>query len=153
MRTRFCSLRRLRPPRAARTVPALGWSALLLVAGAVQPLPSAAAEPAPAAETSRAGSRAGEGRQRPGRGDDTGPGRQESDAGEPPDADGTHPESAPPWPPHPPPPSRHAALPGERTDEGAAEKHVERELPLGSGLILIGVGLGLAFLGLRLRRP
>ncbi|MET8831051.1 hypothetical protein ABZX40_15490 [Streptomyces sp. NPDC004610] len=29
---------------------------------------------------------------------------------------------------------------------------VVRILPLGSGLMLIGIGLGLAFLGLRLRR-
>lgn len=35
--------------------------------------------------------------------------------------------------------------------EGTAEP-VLRILPLGSGLILIGLGLGLAFIGLRVRR-
>ncbi|MET7913148.1 hypothetical protein ACFYS7_09000 [Streptomyces avermitilis] len=54
-----------------------------------------------------------------------------------------------------PPPSQHAAAtapqsvvrPGERTP-----KPVLQVLPLGSGLILMGLGLGLAFVALRVRR-
>jgi hypothetical protein len=45
------------------------------------------------------------------------------------------------------PPARNAAQQGQ-----APSEPVLQILPLGSGLILIGLGLALAFLGLRLRR-
>ncbi|MFJ5305259.1 hypothetical protein [Streptomyces sp. NPDC088350] len=51
-------------------------------------------------------------------------------------------------------PSTPPLQPAHRTvarAEGTAEP-VLRILPLGSGLILIGLGLGLAFIGLRVRR-
>ncbi|MFE9608128.1 hypothetical protein [Streptomyces sp. NPDC006012] len=50
-------------------------------------------------------------------------------------------------------PSADAANPGIAGDGGeSATEPAMRLLPLGSGLILIGLGLGLAFLGLRVRR-
>ncbi|MBW8739856.1 MAG: hypothetical protein JF621_22970 [Streptomyces turgidiscabies] len=95
----------------------------------------------PAPDASRAGSLAGEGRERPG--------RQES---APPD-DASH-EAAVPAPvpvPLPVPtsvpeePDNTVGLPG------AVSGPVLRILPLGSGLVLIGLGLGLARLALRMR--
>ncbi|MGW3647640.1 hypothetical protein [Streptomyces sp. NPDC000878] len=91
----------------------------------------------PAPEASRAGSRAGEGRERPGRR-----------------------ESAPPEEvayeePAPVPVPTSVPDPGEARDTAALPAPVThpvlRILPLGSGLVLIGLGLGLAFLGLQLR--
>jgi hypothetical protein len=112
---------------------------LVLVAGAV---PAAhAAEPDPA--TSWAGSRAGEGRERPG--------RQEAWPQAP--EDETY---VPPEDPAPEPDDPDAALPvpvaPPGTDGATGEEPVLRVLTLGSGLILMGVGLGLAFVGLRIRR-
>ncbi|WP_256339533.1 MULTISPECIES: hypothetical protein [unclassified Streptomyces] len=123
-----------------------------------------------AAEPSRAGSRAGEGRMRPGRpdgpaaeveGDDTVPSRAAETADQPEepetaDVPGVTPGASPPpeeaglQPAQPPqqPAGRQAASEGEGTTEP-----VLQILPLGSGLVLIGLGLGLALLGLRLRRP
>ncbi|MBU6532198.1 hypothetical protein HZS56_13935 [Streptomyces sp. A108] len=49
-----------------------------------------------------------------------------------------------------PSPSRARPQEGAYT-QGAAEP-VLRVLPLGSGLVLVGLGLALAFVGLRLRR-
>ncbi|MFF4347239.1 hypothetical protein [Streptomyces sp. NPDC001530] len=104
-----------------------------------------AAEPAPSADASRAGSLAGEGRMRPGRQDpvpdpedngDTEPDPDRSEAGDAPE------------------PSRNDAVPVEQgvVRPGPAPEPVLEILPLGSGLILIGLGLGLAFLALRVRR-
>jgi hypothetical protein len=89
----------------------------------------------PAPEASRAGSPAGEGRERPG--------RRES---APPD-EAAHDEAVPAPVP--------TSVPDGPQDTGARPSTVSgpvlRILPLGSGLILIGSGLGLAFLALRLR--
>ncbi|MFJ4687759.1 hypothetical protein [Streptomyces sp. NPDC088789] len=117
------------------------------------PQPAAAAKraPGPVDEPSRAGSGAGQGRERPGRGGEP-PARatpgERDDAGVPPVPDGTE-SGAPPY--------RDDSAPDNAgaSDVGGTERPTEpalRILPLGSGLILIGFGLGLAFLGLRLRR-
>ncbi len=171
-------------------VPAVPFvTALVLAAGTVQP--SYAAEPTPTPDASRAGSLAGEGRERPGRdGAYTGPGEvgtddPEAGTDDPKDtgmyrdteAEAARPTDAPqdpraPHDPHPSEPSRDAALSDQEalqeqeTDQEALQKTdqeavaqpdaiegpVLRALPLGSGLILIGLGLGLAFLALRFRR-
>ncbi|MBX7555116.1 hypothetical protein K1Y78_46220 [Streptomyces sp. tea 10] len=136
--------------------------------------PSAAASPVPmpsdsasasyhpgAADPTRAGSLAGEGRLRPGRPDGPAAEVEGGDAPVPTRAPGTgraeEPETAdlPAVTPTAPDasgkagldrtPARHAAPQGE-----SAAEPVLQLLPLGSGLVLIG--LGLAFLGLRLRR-
>ncbi|MGX1910807.1 hypothetical protein ACWIID_18365 [Streptomyces phaeochromogenes] len=129
-------------------------------------------EPAPG--ESRAGSRAGEGRERPGRSpapteEETEEARaeeeaeaqseaQEEDAGAGhPDgpADGEQSEGAvAPETPGNTVPTSHPPVDAEQ----AAGRHVRatepvlRVLPLGSGLVLIGLGLGLAFVALRVRR-
>ncbi|MEU0004073.1 hypothetical protein ABZ079_07175 [Streptomyces sp. NPDC006314] len=124
----------------------------------------------PATEPSRAGSRAGEGRMRPGRpdgpaaevegDDDTLPIRASDTAGQPEEPEtadvpgGTQGASQPP---------EEAGLEPTRTPRPpAAQQPVQQGeartepvlqiLPLGSGLVLIGLGLGLALLGLRLRK-
>lgn len=120
------------------------------VAGAV---PSGyAAEPDPA--TSWAGSRAGEGRERPGRPDAVLADPAEEDAyaaslepaGEP---EGPEATAAPE-------PSQNAAPPGPsyaaRPGTGTTGEPVLQALALGVGLMLMGLGLGLAFVGLRIRR-
>jgi hypothetical protein len=125
--------------------------------------PSALRPSRPAEEPSRAGSRAGEGRMRPGRpdgvegDDDTGP-------GEAPDSDAAQPEEpqTADAPDTLPPPEEAGLDPASPTPPttvrqpvqqgGAPAEPVLQILPLGSGLMLIGLGLGLAFLGLRLRR-
>ncbi|MFV0134790.1 hypothetical protein ACLGIH_16400 [Streptomyces sp. HMX87] len=112
-------------------------------------------------EPSRAGNRAGEGRQRPGRQELREP--EEERAG--PDAGHRHREGGDGGVPVAPEASRgpgEAGLvpspPGARPDPQAvsgAQDTTEpwpRILPLGSGLVLIGLGLALAFVGLRLRR-
>lgn len=142
-------------------------------------------EPAPG--ESRAGSRAGEGRERPGRlpapteeetgeeteeeearyeaqdgtRDDVPEEAREEDAGVGhPDgpADGEQSEGAV-APESPETPGNTAPRSQEPVDaEQAAGRHVRasepvlRVLPLGSGLVLIGLGLGLAFVALRVRR-
>jgi len=116
---------------------------------------------------SRAGSSAGEGRERPGRQEDAGAAEAEESADAVADEDGELQDSG-------------APDEGGVTDEGAgrptngaptavpaasrqpvgqavgqerpATEPVLRILPLGSGLVLIGLGLGLALLGARLRR-
>ncbi|GAX58063.1 hypothetical protein [Streptomyces olivochromogenes] len=120
---------------------------------------SYAADPAPSAGASRAGSSAGEGR--------THPGREESPAR---DEDGSREDTVPtytdrdpdeenaasdrPEATGAPEPSRPAAVPVQHNEVGPATppEPVLKILPLGGGLILIGLGLGLAFLALRLRR-
>jgi hypothetical protein len=145
-------LPRVTRPLSGLTVPVLAVpvaTALILAAGGVQP--SYAAEPTPTAETSRAGSRVGEGRERPGRAG------VEAEAGEvgTGDVEATDPTAAE---------STTSPDPTETNDPGAAtdqealtqpdavDEPVLRALPLGSGLILIGLGLGLAFIALRIRR-
>ncbi|MFF8672397.1 hypothetical protein [Streptomyces sp. NPDC015242] len=121
-------------------VPAYGEEAKATAVPSARPAPSGTGEP------SRAGSRAGEGRLRPGRAQTT---------EEEPEAAGRTPapeasREVVPLPPAPTePPVREAAA--TRADRPVGP--VLRILPLGSGLVLIGLGLGLAFVGLRLRRP
>ncbi|MEU6666984.1 hypothetical protein [Streptomyces sp. NPDC046727] len=137
---------------------------------AALPIPSDSASasvrpyrPLASTEPSRAGSRAGEGRMRPGRpdgpaadveGDDDStsatPAAQPAEpettvvpgASEPPEEAGLGSATTPPQPT-----AQQAAQQGE-----APTEPVLQILPLGSGLVLIGLGLGLALLGLRLRR-
>ncbi|WP_367321932.1 hypothetical protein [Streptomyces sp. HUAS ZL42] len=103
----------------------------------------------------RAGSRAGEGRQRPGRDDEEGSDFTDTDAPADDTDTGTDDSTVVPEPPGeaglvpsaPPEPMQHAA-----SQEEQPAVRVLRILPLGSGLLLIGLGLGTAFLALRLRR-
>lgn len=89
----------------------------------------------PAPDASRAGSLAGEGRERPGRREST-----------PPD-EAAYEDTVPA-----PEPTSVPDEPGDATAlPGTLSGPVLRILPLGSGLVLIGLGLGLAFLALRLR--
>ncbi|MFF9021770.1 hypothetical protein [Streptomyces eurythermus] len=115
-------------------------------------------------EPTRAGSRAGEGRMRPGRPDRPAAEPEDEDdsatatpavqPAEPETTDvpaaseGPAQEAGPgSTPPAPRPGTRQASRQSE-----AVTGPVLRILPLGSGLVLIGLGLGLALLGLRLRR-
>ncbi|MEU2712865.1 hypothetical protein [Streptomyces sp. NPDC007205] len=129
------------------------------------PSDSASASYRPAAiEPTRAGSRAGEGRMRPGRpdgpaaevegDDDPVPPPRTSDSGRPEEPETADlPAATPSAAPHEAgldparAPARNAAQQNENTTEP-----VLQILPLGSGLVLIGLGLALAFLALRLRR-
>ncbi|MEU0058089.1 hypothetical protein [Streptomyces sp. NPDC006334] len=104
----------------------------------------------------RAGSRAGEGRVRPGRSLGTGPGDEDGYA----DPDGAQDEEGSGVDEEPDgavqPPREAGFVPSASPQAaGAQEQPVGRMLrilPLGSGLLLIGLGCGLAFFGLRLRR-
>ncbi|MFE9904673.1 hypothetical protein [Streptomyces achromogenes] len=113
-------------------------------------------------EPTRAGSRAGEGRMRPGRPDRPAAEDEDDSATATPAVQPAEPETtdvpaasegpgreAGPGsvPPAPRPGTRQAS----RQSEAVTEPGL-RFLPLGSGLVLIGLGLGLALLGLRLRR-
>ncbi|WAU78628.1 hypothetical protein O1Q96_01980 [Streptomyces sp. Qhu-G9] len=129
---------------------------LFLLAGPVDTPHAAAYEPGPA--ESRAGSRAGEGRERPGR--EATPTDEDSAAAHPDSSAGRRSPGASVAPESP---SADTAAPTERPDRPvdaheAADHPVRtsepvlRVLPLGSGLVLIGLGLGLAFLALRTRR-
>ncbi|MFH9005607.1 hypothetical protein ACH4E5_20550 [Streptomyces afghaniensis] len=107
--------------------------------------PSAPSAPSAPGKPSRAGSRAGEGRERPGRPEDP---ERERGAGEA-TADPETPREAVPEPSAP------TEQPVRQAAAARADRHVGpvlRILPLGSGLMLIGLGLGLAFFALRLRR-
>jgi len=125
-----------------RTLRVTGLLLLLLAGPAYTPYTAAAYEPVPA--ESRAGSRAGEGRERPGR--EAAPTEEDSPSthSDSPEAQeaSTAPQTSRP-PPTPPTPSE----PPTRASEP-----VLKVLPLGSGLVLIGLGLGLAFFALRVRR-
>ncbi|MEU7381473.1 MULTISPECIES: hypothetical protein [unclassified Streptomyces] len=126
---------------------------------------TSAAPPSPSSDPSRAGSRPGEGRLRPGRPHDRRPEHEDDDT----DGPGEHDhrgedfgsDSATAEAPSVSPSGQEAApLPSgtdgpdglpvaqDETDTGP----VLRYLPLGSGLVLIGLGLGLAFIALRMRR-
>ncbi|MEU7720250.1 hypothetical protein [Streptomyces tibetensis] len=114
-------------------------------ARAASPAAAARATPSDAGEPSRAGSRAGEGRVRPGRPEEAGEGQGLSDA------------SALALPEEPPETDPVSASPSQQSVREAATTErpvgqVLRILPLGSGLVLIGLGLALAFVALRLRR-
>ncbi|MEV7815239.1 hypothetical protein AB0P05_31670 [Streptomyces flaveolus] len=142
-------------------------------AAAAVPMPSDSASasvrpyrPLASVEPSRAGSRAGEGRMRPGRPD--GPEIEDEGDDDPPPAtpaaqpeEPEEPETAevPSVSPSPletgPDPTGSPQGPGaeQAAQQGEAPTEpVLRILPLGSGLVLIGLGLGLALLGLRLRK-
>ncbi|MEV5978724.1 hypothetical protein [Streptomyces sp. NPDC052114] len=138
--------------RSRRLVLAL--AALLAVLAAVVPdLVSYAAVSPPKKpvttvdETSRAGSRPGEGRHRPGRAESL-PALPLPSAHTPAPTPQVTP---PPRRPEPTPAARHDVA-SEAMDPppGGPVLPVPRVLPLGGGLVLIGLGLG--FLGLRLRR-
>ncbi|GHB24489.1 hypothetical protein GCM10010377_13090 [Streptomyces viridiviolaceus] len=111
-------------------------------------------------ESSRAGSRPGEGRQRPGRQE---PWEAEEDghAWDTRDTDadrgrglteGPAPAVSPGEAGLVPSASPTRSQPQADTHAEAAAEPVMKILPLGSGLVLIGLGLGLAFVALRLRR-
>ncbi|MFE5138038.1 hypothetical protein ACFRDV_10185 [Streptomyces fagopyri] len=150
------------PPARSPSVPA----ALSAVGPAAADAPSVpeAAGPTPAAEDSRAGSDAGQGRARPGREErNDGAGENDEDSAptytdrDPVDEsagsatsrdglDGTGDGATGP-PNGAVPVEQHVVGPGT-----ASTRPALRVLPLGGGLILIGLGLGMAFLALRLRR-
>ncbi|MFD7792184.1 hypothetical protein [Streptomyces sp. NPDC059759] len=104
----------------------------------------------PTPDASRAGSLAGEGRVRPGRPDEDAPEPEDSDSGTDIGGDigsglsqvGDVPEAR-----HDPAPVQQSVV-----SPGSTTEPVWQVLPLGGGLILVGLGLGLAFVGLRVRR-
>ncbi|MEW2114405.1 hypothetical protein AB0945_04295 [Streptomyces sp. NPDC005474] len=100
----------------------------------------------PAPDASRAGSLAGEGRERPGR-RESAPPDDEADEG-----DETAVPAPVPVPTSVPDEPDKSDNPEDTTGlPGAVSAPVLRILPLGSGLVLIGLGLGLARLALRMR--
>ncbi|MFE1289538.1 hypothetical protein [Streptomyces sp. NPDC058751] len=122
------------------------------------PAASDPARPTPTADPSRAGSHAGEGRERPGRAEPRTPEDQDSqDTGL---QDGTDLQDTTPAadttvtePSETPGPSDDDAAPVQQSvvGPGSTPDGELAILPLGSGLILIGLGLALALLGLRVR--
>ncbi|MEU3612714.1 hypothetical protein ABZ725_10445 [Streptomyces sp. NPDC006872] len=160
------------PYGSARATPYAAVSTYAAVSASLRPTPSSTAS---SPEPDRAGSRAGEGRQRPGRVDDGGEDAETEDseaegtgdedtAGEDPDevsgdaeagdgdqVDDTDASASPAVAPvasdGPQDAVRQAATQGERADGP-----VLQILPLGSGLVLIGLGIALALAALRLRR-
>ncbi|WP_330289341.1 hypothetical protein [Streptomyces sp. NBC_00576] len=125
----------LRTLRTCGTLLALAASTLAASPHGTTPPYYASHVARPAPDASRAGSLAGEGRERPG--------RRES---APPD-EAAYEEAAPV-----PEPTSVPDEPGDPAARpGTVSGPVLRILPLGSGLVLIGLGLGLAFLALRLR--
>ncbi|MDH6441422.1 hypothetical protein M2158_009963 [Streptomyces sp. SAI-144] len=116
--------------------------------------PSASLAPSPSAATpSRAGSRAGEGRERPGRREEP---AEEEDA----DADGTDSGGTDSGETDAgdgdlttvsEPPQRTAVAPSRPAQQPAAAPKVFI-LPLGTGLVLVGLGLALGLFALRVRR-
>ncbi|WP_328872628.1 hypothetical protein OHT76_22395 [Streptomyces sp. NBC_00287] len=110
-----------------------GWGCGVAYGEEGTPSASASASASP----SRAGSVAGEGRQRPGRQGESVPEDE---------------EEAPEAEPSPTAPTEAADSPVPAGQDVVRAEPVLQVLPLGSGLVLIGLGLGLAFVGLRLRR-
>ncbi|MCS0601774.1 hypothetical protein NX794_11190 [Streptomyces sp. LP11] len=137
---------------------------------AVSASASGSAHPSgPAGQPSRAGSRAGEGRMRPGRPDDPAAEAEDEEAAPTGDFDAVRPEEpeiaevpgVTPSASQPPDeagldPARLPAQPDDRQQaqrgEAAPSEPVLQILPLGSGLVLMGLGLGLALLAFRIRR-
>ncbi|MEV6762440.1 hypothetical protein AB0N16_17775 [Streptomyces sp. NPDC051105] len=133
-----------------------------------EPVSSDSAGASASPEPSRAGTLAGEGRLRPGRPqgpeaavqgqDEDEPGEDEPGEDEPgEETDGASPAATSAEPPREagvaptPSPSRSAHQAVAHSEEDASEP-VLHILPLGSGLVLIGLGLALAFVALRVRR-
>ncbi|MEV5873765.1 hypothetical protein AB0L75_05930 [Streptomyces sp. NPDC052101] len=124
---------------------------------------SASYRPGPSVEPSRAGSRAGEGRMRPGRpdgpaaeieGDDDTLPTRDPGTGRPEEPETANLPAVTPTASTAPdqagldrPPDQNTTQQGQTTTAP-----VLQILPLGTGLVLIGLGLALAFLGLKLRR-
>ncbi|MER7837296.1 hypothetical protein ABTY98_15645 [Streptomyces sp. NPDC096040] len=126
------------------------------------PEPSDSASASVSPEPSRAGTLAGEGRLRPGRpqgpaaavqgqgedededepGDETGDASPVATSAQPTREAGLRPTAPQPSP-------THQAVAHSEEDASEPVLHI---LPLGSGLVLIGLGLGLAFVALRVRR-
>ncbi|MGW0420220.1 hypothetical protein [Streptomyces sp. NPDC003015] len=117
--------------------------------------PSASLAPSPSAATpSRAGSRAGEGRERPGRREE--PEAEAEAEAENADADGTRSTGTDAGDDgltavSKPPPQTAAARPSRPAERPVAGTKVFI-LPLGTGLVLVGLGLGLGLFALRIRR-
>jgi hypothetical protein len=150
----------------------------MAVAYNTEPLPSDSASTSATPEPSLAGTLAGEGRMRPGRpqgpatkiegqdpDDPTGPddegtatepaesGGRSSDAGRPAAGSAQPPREAVLAPAaSPTTPQPHPAGQAIGSDQDDGTEPMLHILPLGSGLVLIGLGLGLAFVGLRVRR-
>ncbi|MGW7423352.1 hypothetical protein ACWGJB_25515 [Streptomyces sp. NPDC054813] len=125
-----------------------------------EPVSSDSADASASPEPSRAGTLAGEGRLRPGR--PQGPAAavqgQDEDEDEPgEETDDASPAATSAQPPRdvelvpsaPQPHPTHQAVAHNEDDGSEPVLHI---LPLGSGLVLIGLGLGLAFVALRVRR-
>ncbi|MFJ4891102.1 MULTISPECIES: hypothetical protein [unclassified Streptomyces] len=104
----------------------------------------------PTPDASRAGSLAGEGRVRPGRPEEDSPEPEDSDSGTDIgsgiDSGLSQVGDVPEARDDPAPVQQSVVSPGSTTEP------VWQVLPLGGGLILVGLGLGLAFVGLRVRR-
>ncbi|MFC8964532.1 hypothetical protein [Streptomyces sp. NPDC057094] len=102
----------------------------------------------PTPDASRAGSPAGEGRVRPGRPDEDSPDPEDSgtDVGSDISSGLSQVGDVPEARDDPAPVQQSVVSPGSTTEP------VWQVLPLGGGLILVGLGLGLAFVGLRVRR-
>ncbi|WP_020134266.1 hypothetical protein [Streptomyces sp. 351MFTsu5.1] len=110
--------------------------------------PSPSLAPAPSAATpSRAGSLAGEGRERPGRREEPPP--EDDDPTDATDATGTGTDDGDLTAVSEPPRETAAATAPRGAAQTAAKVFI---LPLGTGLVLIGLGIGLALFALRLRR-
>ncbi|MEU2618682.1 hypothetical protein ABZ642_11000 [Streptomyces sp. NPDC007157] len=129
-----------------------------------EPVSSDSADASASPEPSRAGTLAGEGRLRPGRpqgpaaavqgqdededehedepGEETGDASSAAASAQPPPDAGLVPSAPQPQP-------AHQAVAHSEDDGSEPVLYI---LPLGSGLVLIGLGLGLAFIALRVRR-
>ncbi|MEU9136343.1 hypothetical protein AB0D33_10315 [Streptomyces sp. NPDC048404] len=141
------------PPSPGRSNPPVPSAHGPTASDAAGPTASDPARPTPTADPSRAGSYAGEGRDRPGRTEPDGQGSQDpgsqdlQDTAPAADTGITEPSEASD-------PSGDNAAPVQQSvvGPGSTPGGDLDVLPLGSGLILIGLGLGMAFLGLRVRR-
>ncbi|MEU9166865.1 hypothetical protein AB0D34_03510 [Streptomyces sp. NPDC048420] len=125
--------------------------------GPLRASPSASLAPTPSAATpSRAGSRAGEGRERPGRREKPeetdAAGADPSGAGDGHDDGDLAAVSDPPRETAVAPPSRPAKQPAGQSAERPVASPRVFILPLGTGLVLVGLGLGIGLFALRIRR-